>query len=230
MRFNLLLILFTIYPLTLQAAPPRTFNEAKKLIYKLYKPESVDFYCGCQYKGKQVDLKSCGYIPRKNQQRASNIEIEHIVTAWSIGHQRQCWQKGGRKNCNKYDPVYQQAEADLFNLIPVIGEQNQDRSNFRYAWINEKPYQYGQCQAVTDFKARKYMPRPEVRGLIARTNLYMADRYNLKLSSQQRKLFEVWNKSYPVTDYERKRNQKIVCIMGWSNKYVETINLDLCTK
>lgn len=44
-----------------------------------------------------VDLASCGYQVRKQQNRAQRIEWEHIVPAWVFGHQRQCWQNGGRK-------------------------------------------------------------------------------------------------------------------------------------
>lgn len=105
-----------------QADAPRTFQEAKKVAWKLYAPQSTEFYCGCKYKGNKVDLASCGYAPRKNAQRASRIEWEHIVPAWQIGHQRQCWQSGGRKQCSQHDEVYQRAEADLHNLVPSIGE------------------------------------------------------------------------------------------------------------
>ena len=105
-----------------QADAPRTFQEAKKVAWKLYAPQSTEFYCGCKYKGNKVDLASCGYAPRKNAQRASRIEWEHIVPAWQIGHQRQCWQAGGRKQCAQHDEVYKRAEADLHNLVPSIGE------------------------------------------------------------------------------------------------------------
>ncbi|MDI5303729.1 endonuclease, partial [Salmonella enterica subsp. enterica serovar Anatum] len=42
--------------------------------------------------------------------RARRIEWEHVVPAWQFGHQRQCWQDGGRKNCAK-DPVYRKMDA-----------------------------------------------------------------------------------------------------------------------
>ncbi len=76
---------------------PRTFQEAKKIARELYTDEGRTFYCGCRYQGNRVDLESCGYVPRKNAQRAARIEWEHVVPAWVIGHQRQCWKNGGRK-------------------------------------------------------------------------------------------------------------------------------------
>lgn len=210
--------------------PPKTFNEAKKLAWPLYAKQSVEFYCGCRYSGNHVDLRSCGYVPRKNPQRASRIEWEHIVPAWVIGHQRRCWQQGGRRNCSTSDKVYQRAEADLFNLVPSIGEINGDRSNYSYAWLPQKPSQYGACQTVVDFKARKVMPRPQVRGMIARTYFYMRDRYGLRLSKQELRLFEVWHKQYPVDRWERQRNQLVGCVVGWGNPYVGKVDLHACPK
>ena len=125
--------------------PPRTFKEAKKIAWKLYAGHQTTFYCGCEYKGNRVDLESCGYQPRKNANRASRIEWEHVVPAWVIGHQRQCWQNGGRKNCTTNDPVFSKAEADLHNLVPSIGEVNGDRSNFALGMLSDKPSQYGAC-------------------------------------------------------------------------------------
>lgn len=102
------------------AAAPRTFAEAKRIGWQLYARQSVEFYCGCRFQGNRVDLKSCGYVPRKNPQRAARIEWEHIVPAWLIGHQRQCWQRGGRQYCSRHDAVYQRAEADLHNLVRAL--------------------------------------------------------------------------------------------------------------
>lgn len=74
-----LCLLFTA--VTAHADAPRTFQEAKKVAWRLYAPQSTEFYCGCKYKGNKVDLASCGYTPRKNAQRASRIEWEHVKYA-----------------------------------------------------------------------------------------------------------------------------------------------------
>lgn len=225
---SLLALLCITLSTSLSAAPPQTFSEAKKIGWKLYERQSVEFYCGCSFSGNRVDLKSCGYTPRKNANRAARIEWEHIVSAWQIGHQRQCWQHGGRKNCSKNDKVFRRAEADLHNLVPAIGEVNGDRSNYDFGWLPQQPSQYGACPTVVDFKARKVMPRKEVRGMIARTYLYMSDRYQLRLSKQNRQLFSAWNKTYPAQPWERQRNQLMGCVMGWANPYVGPLDKGLC--
>ncbi len=149
------------------ADAPRTFREAKKVAWTLYADRPVDFYCGCSFKGNRIDLRSCGYVPRKQPKRAQRVEWEHIVPAWVIGHQRQCWQQGGRKHCTANDPVFSRAEADLHNLVPVVGEVNGDRSNFGFGMLSEKPSQYGACPFVVNFKQRTAMPPEYSRGAIA---------------------------------------------------------------
>lgn len=209
---------------------PRTFKEAKKIAWKLYAERPQTFYCGCEYKGNRVDLDSCGYEPRKNTNRANRIEWEHVVPAWVIGHQRQCWQSGGRKNCTENDQVFQAAEADLHNLVPSIGEVNGDRSNFALGMLSDKPGQYGACPMVVNFKQKTAMPPEHARGPAARIYLYMADRYKLRLSKQDRRVYEAWNRQYPVSEWEQWRNQKTACAMGWGNPYVGQVNLSLCGK
>ena len=216
-----------LLPASSLAAPPPSFNQAKKLAWGLH-PDDTEFYCGCRFQGNRVDLASCGYQPRKSPQRAARIEWEHIVPAWVIGHQRQCWQSGGRRNCSRNDAVFRRAEADLHNLVPVIGELNGDRSNYAYGWLPQAPSQYGACPMVVDFKARLAMPRKEVRGTVARIYLYMHQQYRLRLSSQNRRLYTAWDKAYPAQEWERQRNQRIGCVMGWGNPFVPGFDASHC--
>src|SRR3546814_2090503 len=70
----------------------RDFPRAKRAMARIYGSSGTTFYCGCPYTGKVIDLRTCGYRIRKDAGRAKRIEWEHIVPAWAIGHQRQCWQ------------------------------------------------------------------------------------------------------------------------------------------
>ncbi|GAB3253160.1 HNH endonuclease family protein [Chitinimonas naiadis] len=205
-----------------RAVGHRDFNGAKQVLPGIFTGTlQEEFYCGCDYSGKKVDLASCGYEPRKNAERASRIEWEHVVPAWVIGHQRQCWQKGGRDNCSRNDPVYQVAEGDLNNLVPSIGEVNGDRSNFPYsAWERNPEPIYGQCKTVVDFKLKRAQPREEVRGRVARVYFYMHDRYQLAISKQDKQLMCAWSKTYPVDAWERERDKRIARLQGEGNPYV----------
>jgi deoxyribonuclease-1 len=210
-----------------------TFSKAKKELVKTYQkiPDAKTFYCGCDihWQGKKgiPDSRSCGYTPRKPvtrsgklNERAQRIEWEHVVPAHWFGHQRLCWQQGGRKACKK-DPEFVRMEGDLHNLQPAIGELNGDRSNYRFAALEGEPTQYGACQFKVDFNGRKAEPRSEVRGDIARTYFYMADRYNLRISKSQQKLFYAWATQDPVDDWEIQRNRLIKQIQGNGNPWIE---------
>lgn len=212
------------------AGGPRTFSEAKvvakqEIFFDQASGPEGELYCGCQWKwvgksGGRVDAESCGYEVRKQQARGERTEWEHIVPAWTFGHQRQCWQNGGRKNCVATDPVFRAMEADLFNLYPSVGEVNGDRAHFNYGMVSGVSQQYGRCATRIDFTSRTAEPRDEVKGLVARTTFYMFDRYNLNMSRQQQQVLIAWSKQHPVTDWERERNDRIARITGYSNQFV----------
>lgn len=184
-----------------------------------------DFYCGCDWdwvgrSGGRVDLESCGYEVRAQQTRAERTEWEHVVPAWVMGHQRQCWQNGGRKNCIADDPVFRVMEADPHNLVISVGEVNADRSNFSFGVLPGTARQHGQCDVKVDFKQRIVEPRDEVKGRVARTYFYIHDRYGLSMSRQDQQLFMAWHKQHPVSEWELERDRHIAKIVGHHNPFV----------
>ncbi|HPU80209.1 endonuclease [Accumulibacter sp.] len=204
-----------------KAVGHRDFANAKKILPTIFAGMENDFYCGCRYVGHVVQLASCGYEPRRNPTRAARIEWEHVVPAWVLGHQRQCWQQGGRKHCTDTDPVFQVAEGDLNNLVPSVGELNGDRSNFAYsAWTRQPTSMYGACQTIVDFKLQRVQPREEVRGRAARITLYMHQTYGLHMSRQDRQLMCAWSRTHLVDAWERQRDERIVRWQGSGNPLV----------
>ena len=201
---------------------PTSFSQAKRILADLYSSQiaAETFYCGCSFSGRMVDPQRCGYEPRKQPSRGERLEWEHVVPAWEIGHQRQCWQVGGRKHCNKTDPYFVTMTSDLHNLQPSVGELNGDRSNYRYGVVTDEPRAYGACDFEVDFKQRRAEPPADRQGDVARIYFYMRDRYGLRIGNQQTKLFGAWSKMDPVDDRERKLNAAISAIQGNSNCYV----------
>ena len=210
--------------------PPKSFSAAKKRLIQLYHNEYAErsFYCNCSYaeqklNGKKkllVNHQSCAYTPRKNPTRAARIEWEHVVSAWEFGHQLQCWQTGGRKSCRK-DPVFKAMEADVFNLVPAIGEVNGDRSNFGFGMISGEARAYGACDIEIAFKKRRAEPRPDIRGDIARSYFYMEKQYGLKISKKNRQLYNAWAKQDPVSEQELRIARAKAKLMGWDNSFIE---------
>ncbi len=208
--------------------PPKTFHETKAVLAKAWKYSNftTEFYCKAPFNITDYGIKlvqSDQYKPRKpftsnkkENERVKNIEFEHIMPAHSFGQHLACWKKGGRKEC-KNDKIFNEMEADPYNLVPAIGEINADRSNFKYAEApkNIVYNQYGKCEVYTDFKAKRFYPANYSKGLIARAYLHMSDKYNIRLSNQERKLMEAWDKMYPKDEYEIQRDRAIKQIFIW---------------
>ena len=117
----------------------------------------------------------------------------------------------GRNCASKVNMEYRYMQADLYNLYPAIGAVNALRSNYRYAMVTGETL--GDCEMVID--DRKANPPNQAKGVVARVSLYFAETYKrYKLSKSQRRLFEVWDKQYPVTKTECKRNKIIESIQG----------------
>jgi len=234
---HLLILLISILLLSSQAFSQNTqitsFSKSKKLLLKLYKDNPVTLYCGCSYKDKKPNLSSCGYIPKKNNKRANRIEWEHVVPAhafgqsfseWRSGHSKCVTKKGkkfkGRKCAGKMNKEYKRMQADMYNLYPAIGEVNGRRSNYSMAIIKGEKREFGKCDV--EIESRKVEPKESIRGEIARTYLYMDSVYPGRgiISKKNRKLFESWNKSDPVDEWECERAKRIEKIQGNRNEVV----------
>lgn len=220
------------------------FDSAKKVLPQIYyqldqKQQTTTIYCGCDIKYEVIkkdnnkstrlgkndkvkwnfDATSCGYTPRNDNARAYRIEVEHVMPAWEFGNQLECWKNGGRKQCGR-DKTFTRMEGDLHNLFPSIGEVNGDRANFQFSDWNGKPNQYGKCTMLIDFKEKRAQPPKESRGRIARAYLYMSEQYDIKLSNQQRRLYEAWNRMYPANEIECERNKLIKQKQKNENRFI----------
>lgn len=221
------LIFFTALILLSPSIFAESFSHSKKELNKIYssgKLEMKAFYSNCTFtkKGKKFIpiFDSCDYKIRKNANRANRIEWEHVMPAHHIGLQLRCWKEGGRKNCKKVSSKFKKMEADMHNLVPAIGEINGDRSNFKFGMIEGEGRKYGAVDFEIDFKARTVEPPNHVKGNIARTYFYMRDKHGIRISKQQTRLFDAWNKTDPVDSQEKLRNKLINQTQGNYNKHV----------
>ncbi len=211
-----------------------SFGTAKNWLYdKVFHDIRRTFYCGCAYdENRRVDWKSCGYKIREDNVRAARVEAEHVVPAYWIGYTRPCWRTlvcstnngerfKGRDCCQDIDPVFRAAHNDLHNLRPAVGEINGDRSNYRFGMVQTDAREYGDCVFKVDTELRRAEPPPQVRGDIARISFYMEKTYGVRLSRQQRQLFEVWHRQDPPDAWEKDYNRRIKAIQGNGNPFVE---------
>ena len=241
MKLLLSIILLT----TLLFSANESFSKSKKQLRKIYRDHQTTIYCDCKYnykdKNNMIVRDSCGYQPRnertkkgKVNKRARRIEWEHLIPAENFGRQFSCWRDGntkcvtskgkkykGRRCCTKVNKKYRLMQADMHNLFPTVGELNADRSNFRFDFTLAKPERYGECIFDVDFKKRRVKVREEIRGVIARDYLYFNSNYNMKLSKQELKKYQSWDKQYPADKWEIERNKRISKKQGNENYFIK---------
>ncbi len=151
------------------------------------------------------------------------------MPAHAFGNTLECWRepvcvdnKGkrykGRKCCEKVSTAFRVMQADMYNLVPAVGELNGDRSNYHYGIISGENRKYGACDF--EIENRIAEPKEDIRGDIARTYFYMEHTYGVKISDKQRKLFQIWDKEDPVSSWERLRAERIRAIQGNTNIFV----------
>ncbi|MDA0967510.1 MAG: endonuclease [Proteobacteria bacterium] len=217
-------------------SPVTSFSLAKKKARdEVYYDNKKTFYCGCDFtptttSGASLNPENCGYKPKRNNNRSKRIEWEHVVPAYEIyknlscnidGHPK-CVKNGrtfkGRKCCAKVDKGFEHAEADLHNLTPAVGELNGDRSNYRFNEIAGEEREYGSC----DFEVKDQIAEPKeiLRGDVARIWLYMIDAYNLDIEDEYIEMLKSWHISDPVSNWEIKRDKRIMKIQGNYNPYL----------
>lgn len=219
--------------LPLPPNPPRNFQEAKQIAKHIFRDNRRTFYCGCKFdKHNQVDVESCSYVIQKDKRRAKRLEWEHIVPISHLAANFACWKKSlccnkkgdcyrGRRCCQEIDPAFSKMEADLHNLVPEIGELNALRSNYRFGVLPQmQGGQFGICEMKIDPETRRVEPRESVRGVIARTYLYMAATYDFHLSDSQRQLFNTWNTEFPPDEWEIEWDNRIFFTQGNHNPYI----------
>ncbi|MBF0363518.1 MAG: endonuclease [Oligoflexia bacterium] len=217
-----------------------SFSAAKKIINKIQKEHPYTIYCNCKYSGKKIDLQSCGYKVKHDAKRASRLEWEHVVPAESFGRSFVEWREGsplcvkkgksfkGRK-CAGKNQEFAKMEADLYNLWPEVGELNGLRSNYSMAALTSEGAgggggvkatdagDFGGCKAK--IRENKFEPMDAAKGIVARTYMYMDQTYQGRgiISDKNKKLFEAWDKMYPVSDWECVRARKIASVQGNEN-------------
>lgn len=211
-----------------------SFSKAKKLLeQKVYFDHRETFYCRAVFnKRKEVTLPE-GFMTEKHTKRANRVEWEHVVPAENFGRAFVEWREGdpacvrnngkpfkGRSCAEKVSQEFRYMQADLYNLYPAIGAVNAARSNYRYAMLGNIPSSFGTCPMKIEDRAVE--PPEYTRGAIARTMLYMQDSYpKYRMSSAQQKLMQVWNKQYPVDQWECLRAERIERIQGNENLFVK---------
>jgi len=205
---------------------PQNFDEAKSILRRLY-PRGVEIYCACPYdldRKDRIDAAACGY--KGQGARSKRIEWEHVVPASVFGQRFAEWKEGhpscernGKKNKGRdcaraTSEVFARMEADLYNLLPSLGELNGARSNYPFGEVGGENREFGRCDFEIGHRVAE--PRPQIRGDLARIYFYMDARYpGFDIVNRKNEgLLNAWDRDDPMDDGERLRARKIEEIQG----------------
>lgn len=213
-----------------------SFQDTKKMLMKYVysnKEAARTIYCDLPFDShKRISVPS-SVTTTKYGNLLEKMEFEHVVAISWIGQSFSEWRDGhpdcvdskgtpfkGRGCAGKVNMEYRLAESDAYNLFPAVGAVNRLRSNYAFGLIPNHKSDFGSCDMKIDFKTAE--PPEIARGKIARASLYMQENYTkYRISSQQMKLFNAWDKQYPVTKIECSIARKIESLQGNENKFIK---------
>lgn len=193
----IIIAIFSLFCLPSQAADSDK-DELKYINFwqKLYDKDYETFYCGIEKKaGRKVAV---GQV----------YPSSWIADAVGCKNTKEC----------KSDK-YRQASSDLHNLWPVLKKFNASRGDLKFGEIegNKPRFKTPKCDFErSSGKNAVVEPRDEIKGQIARSYLYMIHWYDLP-THDLLPLMIKWNKKYPPTDAERKRQL-------WIEEYQDKVN------
>jgi len=214
-----------------------SFTKSKRaLLEQVYPDHLITFYCDNPFTAdKDVTPSPEKYTPKNpSNRRSKRIEWEHIVPASLFGRQFKSWTEGhsacvkndgttykGRKCAERTSSAYQYMQADMYNLVPAIGEINGLRSSYPCRMIPGEEREFGTCDIEIQSKTAE--PPPVKRGNIARTYFYMDYVYPGFgiINDDNRALFQQWASDDPVDQWECQRVKRVEAIQGNKNPFVK---------
>ena len=214
---------------------PATFEDAVAQAQQLYAQNRRTFFCECIYTATDRTARgTCGYETRSDEGAAKRIAWDHVVPVRAFGAHLTCWKGstcadeqgasyGGVRCCRDQDRRFAAMEADLHNLVPMVAELQQDRSNYGFGEIEGEERMYGACDIEVDRRSGLVEVPDDRRGDVARTYLYMFETYGpeaLPLSMQELKQFRTWHEADPPSPWELQRAAKIQAIQGTPHPYL----------
>lgn len=213
---------------------PASVEALETAASEIYTEHRKTFFCGCAYTSEhRVARGTCGYRTRADEALSKRVSWDRIVPVRAFGAHRACWKTAtckdeagnaysGVRCCRETDPVFAAMERDLHNLVPVVSEIQNDRSNFPFGEIEREERLYGACDFEVDRGRKIAEPREEIRGDIARAYLYLYRTYGdgLPLRREELQTFVEWDVADPADEWEVRRNRQIADIQGMSNGFV----------
>lgn len=114
------------------------------------------------------------------------------------------------------------AYTDLFHVFPSDGYVNSRRSALPFGEVSSARYissegnKVGSCSAGTCFE-----PIDAIKGLMARSHLYMVTRYGFSLNSASIRMMQRWSNEFPPESWELEMNDRVQKVQRNRNPFID---------
>ncbi len=180
----------------------------------------------------QLGLVESPYKGTKYVDRGRKIEWEHITPAswfvsadaeihdaWFNGHP-DCITSGGteyksRKCASKVSVLFNEMEADMYNLVPVIGALNAMRSSKPYGLIEGEEREFGETLDI-EINSTTIEVSEDKRGDVARVLIYMNAKYGVIFPDHENTetMLKVWIEADPEDEWELQKKAILKATYG----------------
>jgi hypothetical protein len=151
-------------------------------------------------------------IPSNYRSIQDTINIEH---SWPQSHFSGRYARATQK-------------ADLHHLFIANAHVNSSRSSHDFGVVVHRTatLDCGDSKLGYDQSGKMVFEPPNAhKGALARAMFYFAVRYEMPLSSRQEFVLRKWNRDFPVTEAEKRRNDRIERLQGNRNPFVDDSSL-----
>ncbi|GJL78755.1 MAG: deoxyribonuclease [Nitrospinaceae bacterium] len=205
---------------------------SRKQLKKIYLEGNYfkTLHCGCFFdKIQQVYPKMCDHGPKgtENREQRTILEWVHAVPVSTFAKSLKCWDEAlcrgdgkgegkGSRCCNVLSPKFKTREADMHNLFPAVGDEDEGPTELSGAFGGMQEYRF--CR---DKSTSVSSPRPGARGDIARAYFYMSRQYGVKIAEEVEDRFRKWHFEDPPDAWEEERNSFIELVQGNRNPFID---------
>lgn len=223
--FFVLGFIFLVLPLSINATLKK---EQINQLNAIHHTHRITFFCEQSFQENgDLILPRCQSCPTSTLkvQWMPIIPLSHLASHLSCYRDKLCLDKnaksyGGLRCCQKISPLFNEMKKDLYNYVPENPTIARLKGHYAYGELSETSYSKSGCHFKIDKKRKQVAPKPQLLGQIARTYLYFHQHYQLPLTYEEKTRYARWNKEYPLTDWERKRNQLIFEQQGKHTTYL----------
>jgi hypothetical protein len=111
---------------------------------------------------------------------------------------------------------FNESRTDLHHLFACASWINSIRGSMPFDEIAN-----GEKVGASERTNSSFEPPERAKGIVARAALYVSMMYGVEIASKEEQTLRDWNRTYPVSSFERERSSRVAQVQGNHNPFVE---------